>query len=168
MHTIHDKILKKAYEHSVLSLNMSFNIETGEELQLYKNAARELYQYNLIDFEGDNTIRITPLGKKTFIGSGITKFVIDLDKRDNEIRQKEYFDFQVSRFQAKSRYFPYIVSVASIIIALMAYFKPIKSIENKQLLKGEILHIIDSISTSNQTKTVDSLHTSKTQVNSLN
>lgn len=167
MYTIHNIILDKAYKSSIISINLSFNIKTSEELQLYKNAARDLYQFGLINLEQDNTITITPLGKKVYTGEGIEPFLLNLEKRELKLKQKENFDFQISRFQSKTKYFPYIISFLSFIIALLAYFKPLKSTEKKQLLKNEIIQILDSISFSNQTKMVDSLHNPKNPSDSL-
>ena len=82
-------------------------------------------------------------------------------KEEVEI-QKLIDDAKISRLNAKYRYVPYVVSILSFAIACFAYFKPIDKSNKKQLSKDEIIHIIDSISSSNQTKKVDSLHNSKT------
>jgi hypothetical protein len=111
MYTIHDKILKKAYEYSPLSLGMSFNIKTGEELQLYKNAARELYRLDLIDFEQDSKITITPLGKKIFISSDIASFIDDLDKKENRKERKEIIDFTLSKWKVWTFWPLFIIAI---------------------------------------------------------
>jgi len=61
---------------------------------------------------------------------------------------------------------PYIVSIASLVIATFAFFKEGKQDQN-QLSKDEIINISDSISSSNQTKMVDSLRNSKNPTDSL-
>lgn len=110
----------------------------------------------------NSILYLTKFGNDVISQGGWIKY-LENEKRTNErTEQKAVFDFQISKIQAKTKLFPYIVSVVSLIISLFAYFKK----EDKAEIgvsKSEITKVIDSISISNQTKKADSLHNSKSK-----
>lgn len=94
----------------------------------------------------------------------------EIDKQNESRRKAEleslHWNTKLTRFQVKSRYWPHILSVLSFGLALAAFFREDKT-GTPQLSQDEVIHIIDSISTSNQTKKVDSMPISKTVSDSL-
>ncbi|WP_211341779.1 hypothetical protein [Ulvibacterium marinum] len=80
---------------------------------------------------------------------------------------KQKFDFQISRFQAKSKYLPYILSLLSLIVAVLAYIKSLDRQDSTQSMPDSTERTKDSISISTPTRTTDSTHISKTPVDSL-
>ncbi|MFD0990314.1 hypothetical protein ACFQ1R_09415 [Mariniflexile jejuense] len=126
-----------------------------------------LVKRGIIENIGGTQFSITLKGKQVLKAGGWNKYLKLEELKEEKRVDKENFDFLISKFQAKSQLLPYFLSALSLMIAFFAYFKPINKSNNKQLSKDEIIHIVDSISTSSQTKKVDSLRSSKTQCDSL-
>ncbi|WP_299548508.1 hypothetical protein [Seonamhaeicola sp.] len=116
-----------------------------------------LVKRGLIEHVGDTQFTITLKGMQVLDCGSWTKY-LELEQTKEEKRhKKEEFDYKISKFHAKSKYLPYFISFASLFVACLAYFKPTNNTKNKLLSKDEIIHIADSISTSNQIKANDSL-----------
>ena len=159
--------LNKIGDKDILTLEKEFHFDGENDRNLFLKAVEYLKKNNLIVINPKFGYQLTEEGMYIIRIGGIEKF------RDNKIKarirkdKKEEYDFQISRLQANSKYFPYIVSTISVIIACFAYFKPIDKSNIQQLSQDELIYIIDSISSSIQTKMVDSLHNSRIQSDSL-
>ena len=105
-------------------------------------------------------ILLTKFGNDVINQGGWIKYLESEKQKVEREEQKAVFDFQISKIQAKTKLFPYIVSFLSLIISLFAYFKKEDTVE-KRVSKSEIMKVIDSISISNQTKKIDLLYNSK-------
>jgi len=72
--------------------------------------------------------------------------------------QKENFDFQISKFQANTKLLPYFISALSLIVAIFAFFREPEQIQQKPILKSEIITTVDSVLTSYHLKDDSLLH----------
>ncbi len=122
-----------------------------------------------------NIIRVTPRTKLFFENGGFRG--LEKGKLDKISKQKEFAELEkkkikkeienlewgtkVSKFQVKTKFLPYFISVLSILIALFSYFKPTDKSSDKKMPKNQVVHIVDSISTLNQIKSIDSVKSKK-------
>ncbi|MET2984937.1 hypothetical protein [Aureibaculum conchae] len=162
-----DEIISHGIENDLLTMQSRYNFEIESEYKSYIKAWIFLKRKNIITKVKTGQYQLSETALDINNAGGWKKYNIKQERLKLRNERKEEYDFQVSRFQAKSKYFPYIISALSFIIACFAYFKPINKSNIQQLSKDEIIHIIDSISTSNQTKMVDSLHNSKNLVDTI-
>ena len=89
---------------------------------------------------------------------GIEKFIQEQKKIDYRKERKVFYDYQVSRFRAKTGYIPYVISFISLIISIFAFLNN-KNKELQQPIKSNALEQIkDSTLFSIQTKRADSLN----------
>lgn len=161
-----DIILNEISKDINFSPQSLYNFENENDKYDYLKAYKYL-KYNNIILENNHHYSLSENGYEIIEYGGWINYnkILKERKRRNEL--KDFYDFKISKFQANTKYLPYILSLLSFIIACFAYFKPLDKSNQQQLSKDEILYIIDSISTSNQTKMVDSSHNSKIQTDSL-
>lgn len=171
---------QKIYSHRFLDINGHEISSKNRSLEF----AYELESRNLIRIDGI-TCYATEYGYEIHKVGGWLKYLEiqdlqsqkervlkDMEEAKEQIKtQKLIDDSKVSKLNAKYRYVPYIFTTIGLLISIISLIVATKSkkepITEKQLSKSEILKIIDSVSSSNQTKTADSLRNSKTQSDSL-
>ena len=134
-----------------------------EDFLAYNEALDFLSENGILKKIGGFKYQITPLGRKVHRGIGIEKHLEKTIKKQQRLEQKERFDFFISKFKFFTWWIPLLISIISLSISI---FNPFKNINKNQKLeqsitKDEIIQIIDSISTYNPPKKVDSLRNSK-------
>jgi len=168
-----------------LFLISNFNGIDGKALPIQKQRRLSVIMQEKdlldIDYSNDRVVEITQKGYTIHKSGGWLEFLKVnklLEQEEELLRQRQEVkeqietqklidDAKVSRLNSKYRYVPYILSILSFIIACLAYFRPLDNDGNKELSKDEIIHIIDSVSTSNQEKKDDSLLYKEFQTDSL-
>jgi len=143
----------------------TINVSDISNMGYYDYEIDVLANNHLITNSGANEYSINEKGYLLTQNKSYSDYLESLQLKEEKRERKVSYDYQISKFQAKSKFFPYIVSLASFLFAVFAYFRPLSELEIKKLLKDEIVHTKGNTSTSNQTKRADSLYTAKIQTN---
>lgn len=160
-----DEILEKASKNITYVSKSKYDFELDEEHDLYEKALLLLEHEGFLEYKGKSQYKITKLGLNVNKQGGWKKYLKNQEIREQRKEQKENFDFFISKFKFWTWWVPLLISVISLYISIS---KSSKNTNKNQKLeqtitKSEVIDIIDSISFSNQTKKVDSMHTSKIQ-----
>jgi len=158
MSEIHNIIFEKGIDKLSFDVSILYNELENIEFEDYDLALAELQELKLIKRIGiGNSFKITNSGYKAY-EMGIEKFIQEQKKIDYRKERKVFYDYQVSRFRAKTGYIPYVISFISLIISIFAFLNN-KNKELQQPIKSNALEQIkDSTLFSIQTKRADSLN----------
>ena len=101
MYKKHNEILKTGIENVTFSFSSRYNFESKEKNLEYSNALDDLTELELITVLKNNSIRLTPLGRKIYNEKSLKEFIDKKALKELKKEEKENIDFQLAKKMLK-------------------------------------------------------------------
>ena len=119
--TIIDSLLTEISDNPNYLLPQATNIESTNKNSLILEALQELRQADLIKIAANGIgVRLSAKGFEMHNSGGWLIHKENEAKRLQRNAEKEIYDHSISRFQSKTKYYPFIVSTLALLVSIAA------------------------------------------------